>query len=292
MPIVNADPRLLPESPETDSNGQSPESRDAPGSNLLDLHGRVALITGAGQGVGAEIARCFAAHNSGTLLINDFYLDRAEAVAAEIERLGGTAFPLRCDVGDYDEVLAALSRAERDIGRIDILVNNAGNAGPSMSIAERRPFWETGPEDWSPWLQTSLFGVLNCSRAVIGGMIERKYGRIVTVVSDAGRTGDGSLAVYSAAKAGAAGFIRSLARATGRYGITANCVSLAAMQTEATAALSADPELLARLLRSYTIRRLGTPSDAAAAVLFLASDAASWITGQTYPVNGGFSFAV
>jgi 3-oxoacyl-[acyl-carrier protein] reductase len=261
-------------------------------ADILDLHGRVALITGAGQGVGAEIARYFAAHNSGTLLINDFYLDRAEAVAADIEKLGGKAIPLRCDVGDYDEVASAFAKAERDVGHIDILVNNAGNAGPSTSITDRRSFWETGPDEWRPWLQTSLFGVLNCSRATVGRMIEREYGRIIAVVSDAGRVGDGSLPVYSAAKAGAAGFIRSLALATGRYGITANCVSLAAMNTEATADLSADDDMLRRVLRSYTIRRLGEPSDAAAAVLFLASDAAGWITGQTYPVNGGFSFAV
>ena len=260
--------------------------------DLLDLQGRVALITGAGQGVGAEIARCFAAHNSGTLLINDFHVARAEAVAAEIEQLGGKALPLQCDVGDYDDVAAAFTRAEQEVGGIDILVNNAGNAGPTTSITERRMFWETEPDDWRPWLETSFYGVLNCSRAVVGGMIEREYGRIVTVVSDAGRVGDGSLAVYSAAKAGTAGFVRSLARATGRYGITANCVSLAAMNTEATAGITADPELLRKVLRSYTIRRLGEPSDAAAAVLFLASNAAGWITGQTYPVNGGFSFAM
>jgi 2-hydroxycyclohexanecarboxyl-CoA dehydrogenase len=284
--------RPAKEPPGAARDGSARDEGDPRSSDLLDLRERVALITGGGRGIGAEIARYFAAHNCGTLLINDFHLDRAEAVADEVERMGCRALPLQCDVAKYDEVLAAVARAERETGRIDILVNNAGNAGPSASISDRRMFWQTGPEDWMPWLETSLFGVLNCSRAVVGGMIEREYGRVVTVISDAGRVGDGSLAVYSAAKAGAAGFTRSLARATGRYGITANCVSLAAIDTTATAGITADREVVRKLLRAYTIRRLGEPSDAAAAVLFLASDAAGWITGQTYPVNGGFSFAM
>jgi 2-hydroxycyclohexanecarboxyl-CoA dehydrogenase len=260
--------------------------------SLLDLRGRTALITGAGQGVGAEIARYFAAHNAGTVVINDFHIERAEAIAGEVEHSGGKAIALQCDVGDYEEVARSFAQVERSVGGIDILVNNAGNAGPSMSITDRQLFWQTTPKDWEPWLSTSFFGVLNCTRAVVGSMIERKYGRVITVISDAGRVGDGSLAIYSAAKAGVAGFSRSLARATGRYGITANCVSLAAMNTTATADIAEDRETLRKILRGYTIRRLGEPSDAAAAVLFLASDAAGWITGQTYPVNGGFSFAL
>jgi 3-oxoacyl-[acyl-carrier protein] reductase len=261
-------------------------------NDLLDLQGRTALITGAGRGVGAEIARFFAAHNAGPVIVNDYHFERAEAVAAQIEHLGGKAFPMQCDVSDYAAVAAAVAAAEEAVGGIDILVNNAGNAGPFASIADRQVFWETMPEDWQPWLGTSLFGVLNCTRAVVGSMVDRGYGRIVTIISDAGRVGDGSLAIYATAKAGVAGFCRSLAQATGRYGITANCVSLAAMNTDATADMISDDEMLRKLLRPYAIRRLGEPSDAAAAVLFLASDAASWITGQTYPVNGGFSFAM
>lgn len=261
-------------------------------NDLLDLQGRTALITGAGRGVGAEIARFFAANNAGPVIVNDYHFERAEAVAAQIEHLGGKAFPMQCDVSDYAAVAAAVAAAEEAVGGIDILVNNAGNAGPFASIADRQVFWETMPEDWQPWLGTSLFGVLNCTRAVVGSMVDRGYGRIVTIISDAGRVGDGSLAIYATAKAGVAGFCRSLAQATGRYGITANCVSLAAMNTDATADMISDDETLRKLLRPYAIRRLGEPSDAAAAVLFLASDAASWITGQTYPVNGGFSFAM
>jgi 2-hydroxycyclohexanecarboxyl-CoA dehydrogenase len=261
-------------------------------NNILDLRGRVALVTGAGQGVGAEVARYFAAHNCGVVVVNDFYLDRAEAIVEEIVRSGGQAVALQCDVGNYAEVSDAFSRAEQAAGPIDILVNNAGNAGPAHPIAVRRPFWQSEPDDWQPWLATSLSGVLNCSRAVVPAMIERKRGRIITVISDAGRVGDASLAVYAAAKAGAAGFMRSLAQGVGQFGITVNCVSLAAIRTTSTEEIVKDEDVVRKMLRRYPIRRLGEPSDAAALILFLASDAASWITGQTYPVNGGFSFTL
>ena len=136
-------------------------------------------------------------------------------------------------------------------------------------------------------------GVLNCTSQVIPGMIEANGGRIITIISDAGRWGDVGLAIYAGAKAGAAGFMRSVARTLGRYNITANCVAIAATVTPATqAGLTGDPEQVKRVLRNYIIRRPGQPADVANMVLFLASDSNGWITGQTYPVNGGFSLAL
>jgi len=123
-------------------------------------------------------------------------------------------------------------------------------------------------------------------------MIANRYGRIVTVISDAGRVGEPHLAVYSGAKAGAAGFMRAIAKAAGRFEVTANCVALGGTRTPGVEALLLDAESLKKALAHYVIRRLGEPDDAANLILFLASDAASWITGQTYPVNGGYSFAV
>ena len=123
-------------------------------------------------------------------------------------------------------------------------------------------------------------------------MIAKSYGRIVTVISDAGRVGEPNLEIYSGAKAGAAGFMRAIARSLGRYSITANCVALGTTRTPATAAATGNEELARRILKSYTIRRFGEPEDAANMVLFLASDASGWITGQTIPVNGGYSFAM
>jgi 2-hydroxycyclohexanecarboxyl-CoA dehydrogenase len=135
---------------------------------------------------------------------------------------------------------------------------------------------------------------MNCTAAVIPGMIERQApGRIVTIISDAGRWGDAGLEPYAAAKAGAAGFMRSVARTLGRYQITANSVAIALTATPAVErTLKGDPERLKRQMEKYIIRRPGRPDDVANMVLFLASDASSWITGQVYPVNGGFTLAL
>jgi NAD(P)-dependent dehydrogenase (short-subunit alcohol dehydrogenase family) len=260
--------------------------------DLLSLAGKVALVTGAGQGVGRQIALHFAAHDAAAVVVDDYYLERAQAVAAEIEARGTRALAVQCDVADHAAVRGMVAEAQAAVGPIDILVNNAGNAGPETSIDDPTPFWETGPEDWAPWLGANFFGVLNCTNAIVGGMVERGYGRVVTIVSDAGRVGEPNLVVYSGAKAGAAGFVRALARAVGRAGVTANCIALSAMRTPATAGMTSDDEVLKRLLRSYVVRRLGEPDDAANLALFLASGASSWITGQTYPVNGGYAMAV
>jgi 3-oxoacyl-[acyl-carrier protein] reductase len=260
--------------------------------DLLSLSGRVALVTGAGQGVGRQIARHFAAHDAAAVVVNDFYRERAQAVVAELEAAGTRALALQCDVSHFDGVRAMVAEAQATVGPIDILVNNAGNAGPDVSIIDATPFWQTGPEEWAPWLGANFFGVMNCTNAMVGGMVERGYGRVVTVVSDAGRVGEPNFVVYSGAKAGAAGFMRGLARAVGHAGVTANCIALSAMRTPATEGMTSDDAVLRKLLRSYIVRRLGEPDDAANMALFLASGASSWITGQTYPVNGGYALAV
>lgn len=260
-----------------------------PVSDVLSLDGRTALITGAGQGIGRETALLFAAHGVKNVVVNDFYAERAEVVAAELRKDGVAVLPVQCDVTDYAAVAAMMKQAQEAFGGIDILVNNAGNAGPGLIERNLPNFWEVGPEDWNRWLGPNLFGVLNCCHAAVPGMIERGYGRLVTVISEAGRVGEPNYVVYSGAKAGAAGFMRALAKALGRHMITANCVSLAGIATPGLAERNADPEMVKKKLSRYVIRRLGQPSDAAAMILFLASDAASWITGQTYPVNGGYS---
>jgi 3-oxoacyl-[acyl-carrier protein] reductase len=262
-------------------------------SDVLNLNGRVALVTGAGQNVGREIALYLGAHHAGGVVVNDYVLERAEAVAAEIEAAGGTALAIQGDVTDHAGVKAMVSRAIERFGRIDVLVNNAGNGGANPSAELRKPFWETGPEAWNGFIGVNFYGVINCTGAVIPAMIERQAGRIITIISDAGRMGESGLEIYSAAKAGAAGFNRAVARTLGRYNITVNTVAIAAMNTpQVGTRLKADPERFKRVMANYVIRRLGEPSDIAAMVLFLASDASGWITGQTYPVNGGFSFAM
>jgi len=261
--------------------------------NILNMKGKVALVTGAGQNVGREIARYIAAHEADGVIVNDYVLDRAQTVADEIKAEGGNAIALQADVSNHASVEAMYAKAFAHYGRVDVLVNNAGNAGATPNPAARTPFYETGPEVWKTWIGVNFDGVINCTALALPGMIERKRGKIVTIISDASRFGDAGLEIYAGAKAGAAGFMRSVARGMGRYNITANSVVIATMATpQIEARLAADPERAKRMLEKYIIRRPGRPSDVAAMVLFLVSGASDYITGQVYPVNGGFTFAL
>ncbi|MBL1080195.1 SDR family oxidoreductase [Nocardia sp. 2] len=253
---------------------------------LLDLSGRVALVTGAGRGVGAATARFLAAQGA-AVAVNDYFAERARAVAAEIEAVGGAAVAVGADIGDPVQVADVVDTVARTLGPVAILVNNAGNAGPEP--VPQQPFWQSGPAQWEPYLTVNLLGVMVCCRAVIPGMIEARHGRLITVISDAGRVGQAGLEVYSAAKAGAAGLMRGLARSLGRFDITANSVALGMTRTPAMDEVLDDDARVEKILAGYPIRRVGEPADAAAVISFLASPAAGWITGQTYPVNGGFS---
>lgn len=258
----------------------------------LDLTGRRVLVTGGGQGVGHGIALGFATAGA-EVFVNDLDPERARAVVEEIEAQGGVAHASVFDVTDFAAVDAAVDAVAEAGGPIDVLVNNAGNAG-AAGFGGRDVFAETGPADWEPFLQVNLYGALHCCRAVLPGMIAAGRGRLVTIVSDAGRTGDAGGAAYSAAKAGAAGLTRALALENGRHGITANNISLGTMRTPATEPVWADPssDMAKSILRSYVVRRPGVPDEVASLAVYLASDHASWITGQTYPLNGGYSFAL
>jgi NAD(P)-dependent dehydrogenase (short-subunit alcohol dehydrogenase family) len=264
------------------------------GDDVLDLGGQVALVTGAGKGAGRGIALELAKHNAGGIAVNDFVAERAEEVVAEIKALGVPACAVPFDVCDLDAVRAAFAKASDELGAVTILVNNAGMAGPTQAITMNTTFWEESPDEWGKYMNTNLYGVFNCCHAALPAMVEAGKGRIVTIVSDSGRVGEPRQAVYSAAKAGAAGFMRSIAKETGRFGITANSVALASIQTMMTdeqfAAFQQTDGYKAAMSK-YTIRRWGQPDDVAALVAFLCSNRASWITGQTYPLNGGYSMA-
>lgn len=261
--------------------------------NILSMQGKVALVTGAGQNVGRQIALHMADHGADGVVVNDYVLDRAQAVADEINAAGGNAIALQADVSSHESVKAMFAKAVEKYGRVDALVNNAGNAGANPDDSVRKPFYETGPEVWKQWIGVNFDGVINCTAAALPGMIERKSGKIVTIISDASRYGDAGLEVYAGAKAGAAGFMRSVARGMGRYNINANCVVIAAMGTPMIEQrMAADPERAKRVLEKYIIRRLGRPSDVANMVLYLSSAASDYISGQTYPVNGGFTLAL
>jgi 2-hydroxycyclohexanecarboxyl-CoA dehydrogenase len=255
-------------------------------TELLDLTGQVALVTGAGQGVGATISRFLAAQGA-AVAVNDYYPDRARAIAEEITAAGRAAIGVAADVTAFDDVMAMVADVSNQLGDVSILVNNAGNAGTGPRPVAA--FWESDPTAWEQFMAVNLSAVMSCCRAVVPGMIGMNQGRLITVISDAGRVGEAGLEAYSAAKAGAAGFMRALARSLGRFGITANSVAIGITRTPAMTKVLANEDMVKRALSHYTIRRVGEPTDAAAMIGFLASEAASWITGQTYPVNGGFS---
>jgi 3-oxoacyl-[acyl-carrier protein] reductase len=283
----------------------------------IDLAGRRALVTGGGQGIGRATAHALAAAGA-SVVVNDVVAERAEAAADEIRSGGGGAETAAFDVTDGRAVRAAIA----GLGGVDILVNNAGNAG-TEGFTALVPFADTDPDTWDRFLRVNLYGVMYCTHAALPPMIAKGEGRIVTIVSDAGRFGDAYLAPYAAAKAGAAGFCRSVAREVGRHGITVNCVSLGTVRTP-TATGSNEPnapdepgdqnaepgdqnaepgdqngepgdqngEAESSRLGQYIIRRRGEPADVAAMVTYLASPLASWITGQTYPVNGGYTLSL
>jgi 3-oxoacyl-[acyl-carrier protein] reductase len=248
---------------------------------MSGLAGRRALVTGAGRGVGAEIARTLAASGA-AVAVNDLYAERADAVVDEIRKAGGRAARATGDVGDWQAVQQLVAEATRALGGgIDVLVNNAGlpvGGGFRLEL-----FAKTDPSIWEPWLRVSLYGVLHCTRAVLPGMLERGWGRVITIGSDAGLSGNPMLTAYAAAKAGAMGFTRALSKEIGRQGVTANVLALGLMERDEYAA----DFPLEKTLAEYPIPRMGKPSDIAPLVEFLASDAASWITGQVFAVNGG-----
>ncbi|MBX7160707.1 MAG: SDR family oxidoreductase [Acidimicrobiia bacterium] len=252
---------------------------------MFDLSARVALVTGAGQGVGAEIAAVLAGAGC-AVAVNDLQPERAAATADQLTSAGATAVPLPFDVADPAAVSTAVETAAAALGPVDVLVNNAGIPPGAQWLV---PFRDTDPADWDAWLRVNLYGVLNCTHATIGGMCDRGWGRVVTIVSDAARSGEALMAVYSAAKAGAAGFMRSIAKEVGRTGVTANCVALGNMGpptgTPETAEVRAQFEALAR---RYPVGRVGRATDVAPAVLYLCSPEAEWVTGQTLAVNGGY----
>jgi 3-oxoacyl-[acyl-carrier protein] reductase len=253
----------------------------------IDLTGKRALVTGAGQGVGRETALVLARAGA-TAVVNDVVGERADAVVAEIQALGLAAEACIFDVTSYSAITDALGE-----GRVDILVNNAGMAGVSGAFTTGAVADED-PAVWARFLGVNLDGVMLVTRAVLPGMIERGDGRIVTIISDAARVGEPKMAAYAAAKAGAAGFTRSVASEVGRYGITANCISLGTMRTPASGPSLEEehPEAVKAMLRGYAIRRRGEPADVANLACFLASPLASWLTGQTIPLNGGYSMAL
>ena len=299
---------------------------------MFDLTGKVALVTGAGQGVGAGIAAALASQGA-SVAVNDVVAERAEACAEQLsvdltgkissgqfrsdskesDSQASQAAPASnpeassqasqaasassheatiseagspkiiaapFDVTSLEEVQHGVASVAEQLGPIDILVNNAGNAGANAFTPT--PFAELSPDQWQKFIDVNLYGVLNCTKAVISSMQDRRWGRIITISSGAGQSGlNIGVSIYGAAKGGSIAFMRHIAIENAKLGITANSLALGLMDT------IDDPSVTEHLARAIPAGRLGSPEDIGAACVWLASEEAAWVTNQTININGG-----
>jgi len=238
---------------------------------------KVALVTGSSRGIGKEIASALASAGA-EVIVSARGLDGARAVAAEIVARGGRARAVAIDVSDDDSVAAAVQELFNAYDTIPLLVNNAGIVRDNLLMRMKK-------QDWDDVIGTNLTGSYRVCRALVPKMVRARFGRIVNVTSVVGRTGNAGQANYAAAKAGIEGLTRSLARELAARNITVNCVAPGFIDTDMTRDLGA--EARERLLDQVPLKRLGTPADVAAAVLFLLGEGAAYVTGTTVDVNGG-----
>jgi 2-hydroxycyclohexanecarboxyl-CoA dehydrogenase len=246
---------------------------------------RVALVTGGGRGIGRAICLDLAADGR-SIAVADVRVAEATETVAAIEALGRPAVAVELDVTDSGSVLDGVRRAEEALGPVEIVVNNAG-------WDELRPFLETDEGFWDRIIEINFKGCLRVTHRVLPGMVERGFGRVVNIGSDAGRVGSSSEAVYSGAKGGVIAFTKTVAREVARSGVTANTVCPGPTRTPMLEAMaeSGGEKLVESLTRAVPMRRLGEPEDVAGAVTFLASERAGFITGQTLSVSGGLTMA-
>ena len=249
----------------------------------MRLAGKTALITGAGSGLGQATAQLFAQEGA-QVVVADISQRRAQAVAAEISQTHASpAIGLQADVTQSQAVSALVDQARSEYGPINILVNNAG-------IAQIKDLLDITPEEWQRMIDVHMKGTFLCTRAVIGDMIEAKWGRVINTASVAGMTGGPQNAHYAAAKAAIIGFTRSLALEYARSGITVNAVAPGLIETPMVKQGTgpASEKVVDFFIRRIPMRQMGKPGDIAAAHLYLASDDAAYVTGQVLSPNGGY----
>ncbi|HSE93987.1 MAG TPA: SDR family oxidoreductase [Methylomirabilota bacterium] len=261
----------------------------------LNLAGKSVIVTGGGSNIGRAIALGFARERA-NVTIAEIDEGQGKKVAAEAEALGAKAQVVRTDVTKWPDVQAMVKAVEDRFGRVDVLVNNVGWTRDALFVEKTR-------EEWDKEIQLNLWGMINCTRAALDGMIARKGGAIVSLGSDAGRIGEFREGVYAACKAGIIALSKSIAREVGKFGVRLNVVcpgmtmpaddedigALSMWNAQENRAWMTD-EMRARIAKVYPLRRVARPDDVVGAVLFLASDtAAGFVTGQTLSVSGGYT---
>ncbi len=244
----------------------------------MDFKGKNVLVTGASRGIGKHIAEAFALLGANVLLNASRESDHFKAVLDEFNKAGYSSAGYACDVSDSEAVKSMFNYAAEKFGKVDILVNNAG-------ITRDMLLMKMTEDEWDRVLDINLKGVFNCSKAVIRPMMKNRWGRIINISSIIGLIGNPGQANYAASKAGMIGFSKSIAKEVGKKGITCNVVAPGFIESDMTAALS--DELKAKYLEGIPVNRLGQAADVAKAVIFLAGDDSSFITGQVINVDGG-----
>lgn len=243
----------------------------------MKLAGKVALVTGAAQGIGKAVSLLLA-RNGADIVVSDINLEKAEETAKEVQTLGRKALAVKVDVAKLDDVEKMVEAILGQFGKVDILVNNAG-------IARDKLILRMTEEDWDAVLNINLKGTFNCTKAVVRHMSKQRSGKIVNIASVVGEMGNAGQGNYAASKAGVIGFTKTIAREFAQRGINVNAIAPGYIETPMTDAL---PEKAKEeFKRLIPMDRLGKPEDVAEAVLFLVSEASSYITGQVLNVNGG-----
>jgi 2-hydroxycyclohexanecarboxyl-CoA dehydrogenase len=246
---------------------------------------RTALVTGGARGIGRGLVDGLAADGF-AIVVADLLGDQAREAAAAVEQAGGKALAVEADVTDTASVHAAFDAAEKRFGHVDVLVNNAG-------WDDMMAFVDTDEAFWDRVIEINFKGPLRTIHRALPGMVERRYGRIVNIASDAGRVGSTHESVYSGAKGGLIAFTKTIARESARHGVTANCVCPGPVETDLLRQLAAErgDGVISAMARAVPMKRIGQPQDIAGAVRFFASEPAGYVTGQTLSVSGGLTMA-